>query len=350
MRFEPVDHPPLVLDVPWPRTKDRWRREGWDPGVPLHEQFGLEPLNTVNVGPETRIFPRFEPRVLERGEAFTRFIDHRGVTCLTASDYEEGIHYIEYPITGNVDRAWLGARLDPAHAGRRRNGWEQRLAALDPATDLGTVEFGSFFGDLHERTGTERMNLLFYDEPDFIHWYNDRMAACALQAIECVLPDDRVAFMSGHEDMAFKNGPFISPSMFREFLTPYYRRTVSAARARGQTLFWQDSDGNVDALIPLWLEAGVNLITPLEVAAGMDVARLRAEYGRDLLMLGGIDKRALIAGPEAIRRELLSKRAVIEGGGYIPRLDHTISPDISWPNYRYYVNLLKSMYGIGGGA
>jgi uroporphyrinogen decarboxylase len=346
MNFQPVDHPPIVIDVPWPRTKDRWRQEGWNPDIPLYEFFKIDPLALVNVSPETRLHPPFERRVLEQSERFTIFIDHRGVKCLTATDYEEGIHYLEYPIRGNADRPWLEKRLDPDDAGRWQNGWDQRLAGIDPRTDLGLLDFGSFFGDLHERMGTEAVSLIYYDEPDFVLWYNDRIAACVERAIARILPDPRVKLMGGHEDMAFKNGSFISPAMFREFMTPYYRRTVTAARRRGQTIFWQDSDGNVETLIPLWLEVGVNLITPLEVAAGMDVVRLRAEYGKSLLMLGGIDKRALIAGPEAIRKELLSKKSVIEGGGYIPRLDHTISPDISWPNYQYYINLLKGMYGF----
>ena len=93
--------------------------------------------------------------------------------------------------------------------------------------------------------------------------------------------------LGGHEDMCFKNGPLISPAMFREFLTPYYRRTVGAARDRGQTLFVQDSAGDIRQLIPLWLEVGVNIMSPIEIAAGLDVCELRSEYGRDLMMMGG---------------------------------------------------------------
>lgn len=346
MRFEPVDHPPIILDAPWPRTIERWRREGWPEGVSLCDYFEVEPFNTVNVGPATRIWPGWEETTLETTADYRVFIDSRGIKCITGKDYMEGIHYLDYPIKGSEDKAWLDARLDPDDPTRWQNGWDKRLASLHPGNDLGTLEFGSFFGDLHEHMGTERTSLIFFDDPDFVHWYNDRMASCAERAIERLLPDARVVFMSGHEDMAFKNGPFISPAMFREFLTPYYRRTVGAARARGQTLFSQDSDGNLDQLIPLWLEVGINLINPLEVAAGMDVVRLRAEYGRDLLMIGGIDKRALIAGREQIRREVLSKEKVIREGGYIPRLDHTVAPDISWEHYGYYIATLKELYGI----
>jgi uroporphyrinogen decarboxylase len=346
MRYAPVDHPPLILDAPWPRTIERWHREGWPAGVSLYDYFNLEPFNTVNVGPASRIWPGWVEHTLEVKGDDRFFIDSRGIRCRTGKDYQEGIEYLEYPVKGRADQAWLDARMNPDDPTRWDNGWGQRLASLDPSTDLGTIEFGSFFGDLHEHTGTERMCMLLFEEPDFVHWYNDRIAACAERAIERMLPDDRIVFMSGHEDMAFKNGSFISPEMFREFLTPYYRRTVGAARARGQTLFQMDSDGNLDQLIPQWLELGVNLITPMEAAAGMDVARLRSEFGRGLLMLGGIDKRALIAGGEQIRREVQAKERVIRDGGYIPRLDHSVSPDISWENYKTYVATLKALYGM----
>jgi hypothetical protein len=346
MRYQAVDHPPLILDAPWPRTIERWHREGWPKGVSLEDYFQVEPYRTVNVGPATRIWPGWEERTLEVVGTQRFFIDTRGIKCVTGADYQEGIHYLEYPIRGSEDKSWLDARLNPDDPTRWQNGWDRKLASLHPGDDLGTIEFGSFYGDLHEHMGTERMSLIFFDDPDFVHWYNDRMASCAERAITKLLPDDRIVFMSGHEDMAFKNGPLISPDMFREFLVPYYRRTVGAARARGQTLFSMDSDGNLDLLIPLWLEAGINLLNPMEVAAGMDVVRLRAQYGKDLLMLGGIDKRALIAGKAEIRKEVLSKEAVIREGGYIPRLDHTVAPDIPWEHYKYYVATLKELYGM----
>lgn len=348
MRFEPVDHPPLILDGGWTRTRQRWQQEGMPEGASLYECFDLEPFRMVNVSPATRIFPRFEPRILHADDVHVEWIDSNGVRCRRRKqDHDdEGKLYLEYPIKGPQDKAWLAERLDPDNPKRRENGWDENLRTLDPASDISIVDFGSFYGDLHEHMGTDHVSLIFYDSPDFVHWYNDRIAACCEKAIETVLPDDRVTTMGGHEDMCFKNGPLLSPDMFREFLMPYYRRTVGAAKARGQWLFLQDSDGDIRQLIPLWLEVGVNCMTPLEVAANVDACELRQEYGRDLLMMGGIDKRALAAGKDAIRRDVLSKKAVIEQGGYIPRVDHGVPPDVSWGNYCYYVELLRSLYGM----
>jgi uroporphyrinogen decarboxylase len=107
-----------------------------------------------------------------------------------------------------------------------------------------------------------------------------------------------------------------------------------------------DSDGDVTELIPLWLECGINLISPLEVAAGMDVVQLRQQYGRQLLMAGGFDKRILAAGKDAIQAELKRLWPVIQEGGYIPTCDHGWPHDISFENACCFMNTLKAMYGM----
>jgi uroporphyrinogen decarboxylase len=82
----------------------------------------------------------------------------------------------------------------------------------------------------------------------------------------------------------------------------------------------------------------------MEVAAGCDVNRLRRKYPA-LGMMGGIDKRALALGRVAIDRELDRIAPAVEKGRYIPDLDHLIPNDVSWDNYCYYAERLKSLVG-----
>jgi len=348
MRYEAVDHPPLSVGGPWAETRVRWEAEGLPKGVDIYDYFGLESFRIVNVGPETRLFPPFGQRELERTADYVIRINSRGVKVKMsrAMEHSGPEHYMEYPIHGRDDRAWLAKRLDPGGAGRDANGWRQRLRDARASEALTLVDFGSFYGDLHEHMGTEAMSLALYDQPDFVHWYNDKIATLCEHAIRKAAGTGQVDLMGGHEDMCFKNGPLVSPAMFREFLTPYYRRTVGLARSMGQWLFWMDCDGDIRQLIPLWLEVGVNLFAPCEAAAGADVCAIRREFGRDARMLGGIDKRALVAGPAAIKAEVLPKLAVARAGGYLPDVDHGIPPDVPFAHYRYYIELLKVEYGI----
>ncbi len=92
------------------------------------------------------------------------------------------------------------------------------------------------------------------------------------------------------------------------------------------------------------MEVGINGTFPLEIATGTDIVALRKEYGKELLMIGGIDKRAMVAGPDAIRREILGKLPFMaRRGGYIPWCDYLVPPDVSFRNYMYYLNLMKDI-------
>jgi uroporphyrinogen decarboxylase len=86
----------------------------------------------------------------------------------------------------------------------------------------------------------------------------------------------------------------------------------------------------------------------MEVAAGNDAVALRKEYGKDLIIGGNIDKRALIKGKEAIREEVMSKVPfLLEQGGYFPTVDHLVPPDVTLGNYQYYINTMREVAGLG---
>jgi uroporphyrinogen decarboxylase len=61
-------------------------------------------------------------------------------------------------------------------------------------------------------------------------------------------------------------------------------------------------------------------------------------------MMGGVDKRAVAAGKEAIKKEMDRLFPLMCEGGYIPKIDHSISSDISWDNFRYYMETLLDMH------
>ncbi len=148
--------------------------------------------------------------------------------------------------------------------------------------------------------------------------------------------------------MAYKSGPLISPAMVRKFMMPRYRKITDLLHSYGVDVINIESDGNLNELIPLWLESGINYVSPLEVAAHNDAGALRKKYGKDLILSGNIDKRALIKGKEAIREEVMSKVPfLLEQGGYFPTIDHWVPPDVTFENYCYYINTLREAAGLG---
>jgi uroporphyrinogen decarboxylase len=134
--------------------------------------------------------------------------------------------------------------------------------------------------------------------------------------------------------------------MVRQFLMPSYKRWESEIKASGCPLFDMDSDGNIEVLIPLWIESGINVCDPIEVAAGNDIVAYRQEYGTRMAYRGGIDKRAIAAGGQVIRDEVMRVvPPMLVEGGFIPSCDHGVPPDISWPNYLEYSRLIAQLTG-----
>jgi uroporphyrinogen decarboxylase len=68
---------------------------------------------------------------------------------------------------------------------------------------------------------------------------------------------------------------------------------------------------------------------------------LRERFGRDLRMVGGFDKRIVAQGRSAIDDEFARLAPVIGEGGFLPSIDHSISADISFDNYRYYLEAVQ---------
>ena len=98
--------------------------------------------------------------------------------------------------------------------------------------------------------------------------------------------------------------------------------------------------------MPYLLEGGINCLFPYEVNSCAHPAELLDEYGRDLMIMGGIDKMQLKAGKDAIKDYLKSVERLVDRGGYIPFCDHRCPPDVSVENYLYYLDLKEKMFGM----
>jgi hypothetical protein len=210
--------------------------------------------------------------------------------------------YITFPIRNMADWKELKKRYNPTATERyepywnifRVEGWRNRHHPLifgENCTTLGLYWY------LRELIGTEPLSYAFYDQPD----------------------------------------PLISPSLYKKFLFPRYKRVIDFYKTHGVKYICVDTDGNPEALIPMMLDEGVDALWPLERASDMDPVRLRKKFGKALRLWGGVDKRVLSTSPEAIKAHLKTMSPLIKEGGFIPTVDHTVQPDVSWRNFQYYM-------------
>jgi len=351
MHYEPVDHPPLWLDSPWPDTYERWYAEGYPRGMDLATFLGVaEPFTFHTCDIDTFLIPAIEPKVLEETGGYILRRDCFGATIQDFKGQTTMPFWLDYAVKTPNDLLALADRLKWNHgAGRIPADWDAKIAAwkLD---GRGAVGYGgSYYGILRNLMGMENLSLMYYDAPEAIRRYSDVYHELIMRILERLFTDlkGEMIMIQFGEDFAYKTAPLLSPALYREFIMPYHRAVVDLARSHGVDLFLFDSDGNLNEMLPHLLEAGINFYIPIECAADMDPVALRKTYGRQIRMVGGIDKMAVAAGPRAIDAELKRKLPpLLADGGYMPRIDHSVGTDISLANFIYYFRRLKEMCGV----
>jgi uroporphyrinogen decarboxylase len=147
------------------------------------------------------------------------------------------------------------------------------------------------------------------------------------------------------EDMAYKAKAMISMDMTRRYCMPCWSAWSAKARAAGVPLIDIDSDGYIGELIPLWIESGINVCDPIEVAAHCDINEFRRQFGHKMAYRGGVDKRCMAKGGQVLRDEMKRIEPVLRDGGYIPGCDHGVPHDVSWEHFVDHCRLLAQMTG-----
>jgi len=140
------------------------------------------------------------------------------------------------------------------------------------------------------------------------------------------------------EDMGFKGKTFMSPSMYQELLLPAHKKLFRWAHAKNLPVIVH-SCGFVEPLVPFLIEAGMDCLQPMEVKAGMDVVKLKKQFGEVISFIGGIDVRLLIENNlGAIRNELEQKLPVVmANSGYVLQVDHSVPDQVEYSTYKYFV-------------
>jgi uroporphyrinogen-III decarboxylase len=346
---EPVDRPPYWLNWgPWASTWQRWEREGKPAEVTDHRSFMQPDMVPLPLPMNTGPCPRIERQVLEEDEVSVTFIDSWGIKRRDLKGMESMSAFLEFPVKNREDWEQYKAQyLNPDDPRRLEGNWREVGAdwmAKGWPIQLGYYPDGGVFGAFRWLMGDEAGLMAFRTMPDLVHDIMDHLTDIYLtvweKAVQAV-PADSIHLW---EDLCYRGGPLISPKMWSEFIGPNYRRLKAFTERHHIPVMSVDTDGNPDRIAALMIQAGVNWLFPLEVAAGCDVNVWREKYP-SLACMGGIDKRALAEGPAAIDRELARVRPALDKGRYIPDLDHLVPDDVSWDNYVYYVEALKRLVG-----
>lgn len=339
--FAPVDRAPFQETV-GPEDLPRWEREGYPAGADFQQHFGFDDLRDI-AWVETPD-PPFPARVVEERED-SRIEQLADGSLVQRSKRISFQHVIQPPIATSADWEEYRQRLvpDPQRVAARPEDLEP--LRRDHAAGQCAVRswMSGFFGYPRSLLGPEGHLMAFLDQPELLQSIGDHWVRFQLAMIEEATSLTEIDYFIIGEDIAYKNGSFISPAFFREFLAPHYRQVIGLLKARGVRHVFVDTDGDFQALIPLYEEVGVTDFSPVEVQAGMRVHELRRSHPR-VGFIGGVDKRLLYAEGEALARHLRDEIApAVAQGGFIPGCDHAVPRETSYRQYCRYLELLREV-------
>ncbi len=220
-------------------------------------------------------------------------------------------------IRGVIDTADDLARYSPPPEYAAAFFDADQIRAVRAASPDHCLMFGTHIGPFtaaYMAMGFERFFLRLVDDPAFALRLLEARTEWCIAMYQRALALGAEVLVLG-DDSAYGNGPMISPAMWRQFILPFHRQIVAALDA---PVIWH-SDGDIEPLLPLAIEAGFVGIHGVDAIAGMDLARIKREYGRDLTLIGNVDVRVLFGDDlAAVRREV--DRCVAQGasgGGYM---------------------------------
>jgi uroporphyrinogen decarboxylase len=204
----------------------------------------------------------------------------------------------------------------------------------------GTVEIIEQVKDV---LGHEIMLMAMISDPAWIHEVFDHYTSVTIELFRAVEQAGMTcdgAFVYG--DMAYKNGPFMSPQHYREFVQPYHRRLFDEFRRRGMPVFFH-SDGDLRLVLDDLLDSGIAALNPLENSAHMDLRDLAPRYGDRLAFVGNIDVKVLLTNdPDQVSEEVRAKLgAAMPYAGYIYHSDHSIPPGVTLETYRHLLDEVR---------
>ena len=364
MHSENYDRLPCVAFGYWTETLDKWAEEGHirreaaelykttgDNGPADREvmdQLGFDFSWQSCVSGRVALYPGFERKVLRVEADGSQVIqDGNGHLVRVKPGLESIPGELGTLLTGR--EAWEKEYLPRLQYSDDRIPWDEfkKLAEESAAREYPLwLHCGSLYGTIRDMLGVVELSYLQADDEDLYREVIDTMAGLALRVAEESLKCG-VAFDGAHfwEDICFKNGPLVNPEVFAECVGPHYREFADLLAKYGIDQISLDCDGCIDKLVPIWLENGVNTMFPIEVGTwNASIDKWRAQYGKGLKGVGGMDKRVFSRDRAAVEAEIERLKPLVAMGGYIPCPDHRIPPDARYELVAYYCELFHRAF------
>ena len=190
-------------------------------------------------------------------------------------------------------------------------------------------------GDIWQRPSLVRGMANFFEDmalnPEFCHYicnvFTDFYVEEYRRAYKA--SGGRIDIFLIYSDLGGQRSPFISLEMLREFVVPYIKRIAVAIHELGAYFFYH-SCGMIHTFIPDLIEAGVDILDPIQPCTpSMQPEELSREFGKKLSFHGGIDVQSVLINgtPQNVHDEVARYKAAFGSKGYICSSSHLLQAD-----------------------
>ena len=327
-----------------------WPTQGFALDHDVRAACGMD-AGQILVNVDLLFHPHFEPVVIDETDTHMVYVDIDGVK----RRFEKATGVIPMAVENPI-RDWATwnalkrERLSLKDVkGRFPSHWPELLRKYrtrDYPLVLGGYPCG-YFGTLAHLMGYEHLFYNYADEPKLIHDIQRTFTEIWLAVYEEVLSQVDVDLFVLWEDISAGKGSMVAPATMREFMVPYYKRLTGFLKAHGVTTIFVDTDGECTDLIPLFMDAGITGLYPMEASCGVDIVKVRKRYPT-LQLMGGVPKSEIVKGPARIDQILEPVREVLKTGRYVPFGDHLIPPEVHWNEFSLYRRKLNDLIDAAG--
>lgn len=362
LRYEPCQKLPVVSFGYWEETLEKWAEEGHVSKAAARSyrrygdnskgdrevmaQLGFDFNWNSCIEPDVLLNPPMRTRVLEvRADGIKLVRDSLGIICVV----KPGVVSIPSEVgTTLTDRAVWEKLYKPRLQMKAERLPLKKLEKMPPpekrTAPLG-LHLGSLMGNMRNMLGVEQLSYLYMDDEELYIEIINTMCGLCYDCAKAML-DTGFHFDYGHywEDLCFKNGPLVIPSVFDKLVGPWYMKINTMLATYGIDIVSVDCDGWIDSLMPTWLNNGVNTMFPIEVGTwDASIAPWRQQYGKKVRGVGGMNKNVFAKDRDAIDKEVERLRGLVALGGYIPCPDHRIAPDANYELVKYYCDRMQAL-------
>lgn len=343
-------------------TLKRWFQEG----LPENSDYMDVVCSIIGIPHETQdtskiiyvnftMNPQFEEKIIEHKDGHYIVQDYMGAIVEISDQYDFSYlraakdfvtrKWHKFPVETRNDWKEMKKRYNIDDPIRLPENFDQLAQANKNRTHLQSISFHGPFWQLREWCGFEGLCMLMVEQPEFVEEMAEFWKEFVCGVLDRFFEKATCDHILISEDMAYKEKSMISPNMAKKFLFPCWKTWSEKVKKFGCKIIELDSDGYIGELIPLWIEAGINVCIPIEIAAGNNLVEYRKKFGKNMAYRGGIDKRAIAKGGKILEEAMSFVPFLLKDGGYIPSCDHGVPPDISWKNFIEYCRLLAKMTG-----